>query len=80
MNRSQRRDTALFVLKAHHRRGKVQDQDLPKFELLIRRCRVPDDFRQVLAALNHYLTDIETGRDRYALLMQQDPFNLGEDD
>lgn len=77
MSRDQRRNTALAVLKAHQKNGKVLSEDIPKFEMLIRRCRTLEDHVQVMAALDHYLNDLKTAPDRYARLLRDD---LGLDD
>lgn len=76
--RDSRRDNALAVLRAHQRTGKILPNDVPKFEQLIRRCRTSEETAQVLGALDHYLNDIKTATDRYALLMQDDPLGLDE--
>jgi len=62
----------------HQKRGEIQEQDVPKFEMLIRRCRTTEEYAQVVAALNHYLDDLKTGTDRYAKLLRDDL--LGSDD
>jgi hypothetical protein len=72
VTRSQRRDAALAVLKMHDRSGKILPGDASKFEMLIRRCRTPEDHAQVMAALTHYLDDMSTSSDRYARLMRDD--------
>lgn len=70
MSRPKRRDNALAVVRAHHKAGKILDADLPRFEMLIRRCRTPEDIEQVMAALHHYMEDIRTATDRHALIMR----------
>jgi hypothetical protein len=72
--RPQRRDTALAVLRAHHKAHKILDQDLPTFEMLFRRCRTSEETAQVMAALHHYMEDIRTATDRYAVLMRDKDF------
>lgn len=68
----------MAVLRAHQKQGEVLEQDFPKFEMLIRRCRTPEEYDQVMGALNHYLADLKTGTDRYAKLLRDDV--LGSDD
>jgi hypothetical protein len=77
VSRSQRRDTALAVLRTHEKAGSILPEDVPKFEMLIRRCRTPEEHGQVMFALNHYLDDLKTAPDRYARLLRDD---LGLDD
>jgi len=77
VSRDQRRNTALAVLHAHQRNGKILPEDVPKFEMIIRRCRTLEDHVQVMAALTHYLSDLKTAPDRYARLLRDD---LGLDD
>lgn len=63
----------------HEKTGKILPEDVPKFEMLIRRCRTPEEHGQVMSALNHYLDDIKTANDRYARLIRDDD-PLGLDD
>lgn len=72
MNRDQRRNTALAVLRAHQVIGRILPEDVPKFEMIIRRCRTAEEHAQVMAAMDHYLNDLKTASDKYARLLRDD--------
>jgi hypothetical protein len=61
-----------MVVKTLHRAKKILDTDVAKFEALIRKCRTPEEIGQVLAAIKHYCTEMETAPDRYAVIMRDD--------
>lgn len=78
--RSSRRDTALAVLKAYHLAGKILDKDMPTFEMIIRRCRTPDEYHQVNAVLHHYMEGYKTEWDHLSLVLRDEVVKSEEAD
>lgn len=78
MGRRQIKNTYVTSVRLRVKLGHLTPEQGATFEGMFAKCRQPDEFAQVRAALENVCFGIRTAKDRYALAWQEDPLGLDE--